>query len=102
MDCSSPGSQLAFLVDFGPETPTRLTARVLYRSHGASALVGIRLDQPNGLSIGSFSVGDVGGRDQWQTVPATVRPAPGRHTVYLTIAPGAGTEQLELDWITFG
>ncbi|MGW8949467.1 carbohydrate-binding protein [Streptomyces sp. NPDC055709] len=82
LDVSS-GPRLGYTVDFGDRPRQRLSTRLAFRTRpGASALVTVRADTPDGPSIGSFSVGN-GHEGEWTTVPSTIRPLMGVHRIYI-------------------
>lgn len=55
-------------------------------SGGQGGRLDVRLESPNGPSIGSIPIGNTGGWDSWATVTTRISPTPGLHLVYLTFS----------------
>ncbi|WP_244197327.1 carbohydrate-binding protein [Amycolatopsis coloradensis] len=85
-------------VDFGTRTGRQFQARV---AGGVSGLVEVRLDSRSNAPVGSFAVGDTGGRQNWRTVPANISGITGKHDVYLTFASGQPADLVSVNWFTF-
>jgi hypothetical protein len=64
--------------------------------------ISVRTGSRTGPVIASLSVGNTGGWNTWVTRTATLQPAAGRQTLYLTFssAVGDGGQMLSLDWFT--
>ncbi|MGP4029226.1 carbohydrate-binding protein [Actinomadura sp. 3N407] len=97
------GDQLRFdRVDFGPHSARLLRARIASGApQGVSGMVHVRLDHPNSVSIGTFSVDNTGGWQSWRTVPANITPVSGVRTVYLTFESSQPADFVNLNWIKF-
>ena len=59
------------------------------------------LDSPTAAPIGSFAIGNTGGWQSWETVPANISRVTGVHTVYLTFASGQPADYVNVHWHTF-
>ncbi|WP_182876124.1 glycosyl hydrolase [Microbispora sp. H10670] len=89
-------------VDFGSTAARQFKARVASgAAGGASGLVQVRLDSLTAAPIGDFAVGNTGGWQSWQTIPANITGVTGRHTVYLTFTSGQPADFVNLNWFTF-
>jgi chitodextrinase len=89
-------------VDFGNTARTQFTARVASGAGaGISGLVTVRLDSRTAAPIGSFAVGNTGGWQNWQSIPANVQGTTGVHTVYLTFESGQPADYVNVNWFTF-
>jgi Carbohydrate binding module (family 6)/Glycosyl hydrolases family 16 len=89
-------------VDFGTTGATQFQARVASGAPAdASGLVQVRLDSPTAPPVGSFSLANTGGWQNWRTVPATIARTTGTHTVYLTFASGQPADYVNVNWFTF-
>jgi endoglucanase Acf2/chitodextrinase len=89
-------------VDFGSTARTQFTARVASGAGaGISGLVTVRLDSRTAAPIGSFAVGNTGGWQNWQSIPANVQGTTGVHTVYLTFESGQPADYVNVNWFTF-
>jgi hypothetical protein len=89
-------------VDFGSTALTQLAARVASGAGtGTSGLVEVRLDSADATPIGSFAIGSTGGWQTWKTVPTSIKPTTGVHTVFLKFTSGQAQEFLNLHWFTF-
>ncbi|WP_405089105.1 carbohydrate-binding protein [Microbispora sp. NBC_01389] len=89
-------------VDFGSTAARQFRARVASgAAGGASGLVQVRLDSLTAAPIGDFAVGNTGGWQAWQTIPANITGVTGRHTVYLTFSSGQPADFVNLNWFTF-
>ncbi|GHI83566.1 hypothetical protein Sxan_09300 [Streptomyces xanthophaeus] len=91
-------------VDFGAGTAARqFRGRVASgAAGGVGGLVEVRLDSRTGPPVGSFSVANTGGRQNWRTVPANITGATGRHDVHLTFTSGQSADFVSLNWFDFG
>lgn len=89
-------------VNFGSTAARQFKARVASgAAAGVSGLVQVRLDSPTATPIGDFAVGNTGGWQSWQTIPANITPTTGTHTVYLTFSSGQPADFVNLNWFTF-
>ena len=90
-------------VNFGATGSSQFDARVASgAAGGVSGLVNVVLDDPDNPPVGSFAVGDTGGWDSWQTVPANITRTTGTHTVYLEFSSGvSGQPYVSLHWFSF-
>ncbi len=61
----------------------------------------MHLDSLSNPPIGSFAVGNTGGWQSWQTVPANIGAMTGTHTVYLKFTTGSGQDFVNVNWFTF-
>ncbi|MFG2602984.1 glycoside hydrolase family 16 protein [Streptomyces sp. NPDC048514] len=90
-------------VDFGSTAARQFYARVASGApSGVSGLVEVRLDNRGNAPVGSFSVGDTGGRQSWRTVPANIGAVTGTHDVYLTFVSGQPADFVNVNWFGFG
>jgi hypothetical protein len=90
-------------VDFGSTGADQFIARVASgAASGVSGVVAVALDSPTAAPVGSFSVGNTGGWQSWQTVPANISKVTGTHTVYLVFSSGQPADFVNLHWFTFG
>ncbi|MEO3784518.1 carbohydrate-binding protein [Actinocorallia sp. B10E7] len=86
-------------VDFGPEGPKKLIARV--SSGGgdkAGGRIEIRLDSPDAAPLATVPVSDTGGWEDWEDVTASLPSTSGLHTVYLKFASPQPEEFLNVNW----
>jgi hypothetical protein len=89
-------------VDFGSAGATQFKARVASGAGaGISGLVQVALDSPTAAPIGSFALGNTGGWQTWETVPANISRVTGVHTVYLTFSSGQPADFVNVHWFTF-
>jgi hypothetical protein len=90
-------------VNFGNGGPARtFSARVASGAGGGiSGLVEVRLGSPTAAPIGSFAIANTGGWQTWRTVPGSIAPTTGTHTVYLTFTSGQPADFVNLNWFTF-
>ncbi|WP_182885640.1 glycoside hydrolase family 16 protein [Microbispora sp. H10885] len=89
-------------VNFGSTAARQFKARVASgAAAGVSGLIQVRLDSPTATPIGDFAVGNTGGWQSWQTVPANITGVTGTHTVYLTFSSGQPADFVNLNWFTF-
>jgi hypothetical protein len=100
----SNGCWLAYNnVDFGSTGAGQFIARVASgAAAGISGLVAVALDSPTATPVGSFAVGNTGGWQSWQTVPANISTVTGKHTVYLVFSSGQSADFVNIHWFTFG
>lgn len=90
-------------VNFGSTPATQFYGRVASgASGGVSGLVEVRLDSRSNAPIGSFAVGNTGGWQTWQTIPANISSVTGTHTVYLTFTSGQPADFVNINWFDFG
>ncbi|AJE43486.1 glycoside hydrolase family 16 protein [Streptomyces nodosus] len=90
-------------VDFGSSAATQFYGRVANgAAQGVGGLVEVRLDNRSNAPIGSFAVGNTGGWQNWQTVPANISPVTGTHDVYLTFTSGQPNDFVNVNWFSFG
>ena len=61
----------------------------------------MHLDCLTNPAVGTFSVGNTGGWQNWTTVPGGVGSITGTHTVYLKFVTGSGQDFVNLNWFTF-
>lgn len=97
------GDWLAYAdVDFGSAGATQFKARVASgAASGVSGLVQVALDSPTAAPIGSFAIGNTGGWQTWETVPANISRVTGKHTVYLVFTSGQPADFVNVHWFTF-
>ncbi len=90
-------------VNFGSGGSSQFDARVASgAAGGVSGLVNVVLDNPANTPIGSFGVGNTGGWNSWQTVPANITRTTGTHTVYLEFSSGVPNQPyVSLHWFDF-
>lgn len=89
-------------VTFGSTAATQFVARVASGAPtGVSGLVEVRLDDRDNPPIGSFAVGNTGGWQSWQTIPANISPVTGTHDVYLTFTSGQPSDFVNVNWFRF-
>ncbi|MFJ3822233.1 glycoside hydrolase family 16 protein [Streptomyces nodosus] len=90
-------------VDFGSSAATQFYGRVANgAAQGVGGLVEVRLDNRSNAPIGSFAVGNTGGWQNWQTVPANISSVTGTHDVYLTFTSGQPNDFVNVNWFSFG
>lgn len=90
-------------VQFGSTGANQFVARVASgAAGGVSGLVEVALDSPTAAPIGSFAVGNTGGWQSWETVPANIGLVTGTHTVYLVFSSGQPADYVNVHWFTFG
>ncbi|OJF14343.1 carbohydrate-binding protein [Couchioplanes caeruleus] len=90
-------------INFGATPATRFAARVASDvGDGVTGQVEIRLDSPSSPPVGSLTVGNLGGWQDWQTQSTIITPVTGMHTVYLTFSCQSGVEFLNLNYFAFG
>ncbi|MGH3543989.1 MAG: carbohydrate-binding protein, partial [Mycobacterium sp.] len=81
---------------------TQFTARVASgAASGVSGTIEVHLDSLSNPAIGSFSIGNTGGWQSWETVPADITGTTGTHTVFLEFTTGSGQDFVNLNWFTF-
>jgi beta-glucanase (GH16 family) len=99
----SNGDWLAYTgVNFGSTALTQFQARVASgAASGVTGLIEVHLDSLSNPAIGSFSVGNTGGWQTWQTIPANINGTTGTHTVYLKFVTGSGQDFVNLNWFSF-
>jgi len=89
-------------VDFGSAGATQFKARVASGAgSGISGLVQVALDSPTAAPVGSFAIGNTGGWQSWETVPANISRVTGVHTVYLVFSSGQPADFVNVHWFTF-
>jgi hypothetical protein len=89
-------------VEFGSSGATQFKARVASgAAAGVSGLVQVALDSPTAAPIGSFAIGNTGGWQSWETVPANISTVTGTHTVYLVFSSGQPADFVNVNWFTF-
>jgi hypothetical protein len=89
-------------VQFGSSGATQFKARVASgAASGISGLVEVALDSPTATPIGSFAIGNTGGWQSWETVPANISTVTGTHTVYLVFSSGQPADFVNVNWFTF-
>nr|WP_191909882.1 glycoside hydrolase family 16 protein [Microbispora cellulosiformans] len=89
-------------VNFGSTAARQFRARVASgAAAGVSGLIQVRLDSPTATPIGDFAVGNTGGWQSWQTIPANIAGVTGTHTVYITFSSGQPADFVNLNWFTF-
>ena len=76
-------------------------ARVASGASGYSGLVEVRLDSRTGPVIGSFAIGNTGGWQSWQTIPANINGVTGTHNVYITFTSGQPANFVNVNWLNF-
>jgi hypothetical protein len=77
---------------------TSFDARVASDGNGGN--IQVRLDSPTGTLVGSCTVPDTGGWQNWVTETCSVSPTSGFHNVYLVYTGGAGN-LFNIEWFTF-
>lgn len=89
-------------VDFGSTGATQFIARVASgAASGIGGLVQVALDSPTATPIGSFSISNTGGWQNWTTIPSNISTVTGVHTVYLTFASGQPADFVNVHWFKF-
>ncbi len=89
-------------VNFGSTPLSTFKARVASgAAAGVSGLVEVHLDSLTNPSIGSFAIGNTGGWQTWETVPANISGTTGTHTVYLKFTTGSGQDFVNVNWFSF-
>ncbi|HEU4421440.1 MAG TPA: DUF1996 domain-containing protein [Pilimelia sp.] len=88
-------------VNFGSTPARQFLARVASGASGFSGLVEVRLDSRTAPVAGSFAIGNTGGWQSWQTVPANISNITGTHNVYITFASGQPAAFVNVNWLTF-
>ena len=89
-------------VQFGSAGATQFKARVASgAAAGVSGLIQVAIDSPTATPVGSFAVGNTGGWQTWETVPANISTVTGTHTVYLVFSSGQPADFVNLNWFTF-
>ncbi|GAA4205373.1 glycoside hydrolase family 16 protein [Microbispora amethystogenes] len=89
-------------VNFGSTAARQFRARVASgAAAGVSGLIQVRLDSPTATPIGDFAVGNTGGWQSWQTIPANIAGVTGTHTLYITFSSGQPADFVNLNWFTF-
>ncbi|MGW5236945.1 glycoside hydrolase family 16 protein, partial [Streptomyces nodosus] len=90
-------------VDFGSTAATQFYGRVANgAAQGVGGLIEVRLDNRSNAPIGSFALGNTGGWQNWQTVPANISSVTGTHDVYLTFTSGQPNDFVNVNWFSFG
>jgi beta-glucanase (GH16 family) len=90
-------------VNFSSNAAHQFNARVASGAGGGvSGLVEVRLDSRSNAPMGSFSIANTGGWQNWRTVPANISAVTGTHTVYLTFTSGQPADFVNVNWLTFG
>ncbi|MCB5165790.1 carbohydrate-binding protein [Streptomyces bambusae] len=91
-------------VDFGSGAAARqFLGRVASgAAGGVSGLVEVRLDSRGAAPVGSFSVANTGGWQNWRTVPANISAVTGTHDVYVTFTSGQPADYVNVNWVSFG
>jgi TolB-like protein len=103
--CSEGGRDLAYIQNgsYVLYHTLDLTDVTTFVARVASDLPGggieIRLDNPNGMLIGTAKVTYTGGWQAWRTVTCPVTPTSGIHDVYLLFTGGAGN-LFNLEWFS--
>jgi hypothetical protein len=89
-------------VNFGSSALTQFKARVASgAASGVSGLIEVHLDSLSNPAIGSFALGNTGGWQSWETIPANISGTTGTHTVYLKFTTGSGQDFVNVNWFTF-
>jgi hypothetical protein len=89
-------------INFGTTGLHTINARVASGAPtGVSGIIEVHLDSLSNPAIGSFSVGNTGGWQNWTTVPGGISSTTGTHTVYLKFVTGSGQDFVNLNWFTF-
>jgi len=110
--CSEGGQDVGYIsngdwlqfnnVDFGSSALTQFKARVASgAAAGVSGLIEVHLDSLNNPAVASFALGNTGGWQSWETVPANMTGTTGVHTVYLKFVTGSGQDFVNVNWFTF-
>ncbi|MDI5964472.1 beta-1,3-glucanase family protein [Streptantibioticus silvisoli] len=89
-------------IDFGSTSPKQFVARLASgAATGISGAVQVHLDSTTGTKIAEIDIGNNGGWQSWQSVPAnTTGTTTGVHDVYLVFA-GSTTDFVNINWFTF-
>jgi beta-glucanase (GH16 family) len=89
-------------IDFGSAGLHTINARVASgAAAGVSGIIEVHLDSLSNPAVGTFSVGNTGGWQSWQTVPGSVGTVTGTHTVFLKFVTGSGQDFVNVNWFTF-
>jgi hypothetical protein len=89
-------------INFGTTGLHTITTRVANgAAAGVSGTVEVHLDSLSNPAVGSFSVGNTGGWQNWTSVPGSIGTVTGTHTVFLKFVTGSGQDFLNLNWLTF-
>jgi hypothetical protein len=89
-------------VAFGSAGATQFKARVASGAgSNVSGLVEVTLDSPTATPVGSFAVGNTGGWQAWETIPANISTVTGTHKVYLVFSSGQPADFVNVNWFTF-
>jgi hypothetical protein len=88
-------------VDFGDQPATKFAARVASDADDRGGRIEVRLDSPGNAPAGTLEVEDTGGWQDWDTRTTEIKPATGRHTVFITFARDGDGEFLNLNYVAF-
>ncbi|MGD0559504.1 MAG: thaumatin family protein [Streptosporangiaceae bacterium] len=89
-------------IDFGSTGLTQFYGRVASgAAAGISGLVQVVLDDLSNDPVSSFSIGNTGGWQDWETVPANMSTVTGTHTVYIVFVSGQSADFVNFNWFTF-
>jgi hypothetical protein len=89
-------------LNFGSSGLHTISARVASgAAAGVSGIIEVHLDSLSNPAVGTFSVGNTGGWQNWRTVPGSVGTITGSHTVFLKFSTGSGQDFVNLNWFTF-
>jgi hypothetical protein len=90
-------------INFGAGPATEFAARVASDiGGGKTGRMELRLDDPASTPIGTMTVGNLGGWQNWQNQVTTITPVKGKHTLYLTFASDSDDDFLNLNFFAFG
>ncbi len=89
-------------INFGSAGLHTISARVASgAAAGVSGIIEVHLDSLANAAVGTFSVGNTGGWQNWRTVPGSVGTVTGTHTVFLKFVTGSGQDFVNVNWFTF-
>lgn len=98
------GDYIAFTnVNFGTGGAVRIDSRVASgATGGVSGLIEYWIDGiGTGTKLGDFSVGNTGGWQVWQTIPANTLSVTGTHTLYVRFVSGQPADFVNMNWFQF-
>ena len=84
-------------MDFGAEPSRTCTARLRMP---AGSSVELRLDRPDGPSIGRIEAGEAE-PGTWQVLRSDLKPTTGIHTLYLDFDTRGKSAENRMDWFRF-
>jgi hypothetical protein len=87
-------------VDFGKIGPTKFVARV-GTTHNAPISMEVRLDSPEGESLGTIKIPRTGGNDRWSLVSTAIPKIAGVHDLYFVFKGKVETDLMYFDYWRF-